>query len=147
MSNPRTIYEVLELLENYFDRRLANYQRLARKASDPEVHILLEYLVKLEEQSAGEIRNEMKDIDPEQATYLTSGPVISTQSSNTTDFCDRSSFEETLSCVLASDQLLDELLHRLEGGSAAPVVLHLAERLREFEEIKNRQIANFTRQD
>ena len=56
-------------------------------------------------------------------------------------------FQEALACALTSDRLLDELLQRLEGSSAAPSVVHLAERLRKLEETKDIQIANFTRSD
>lgn len=149
MDNPRTIYEILQLLEDYDDQRRSDYECLRIVASDPLVQILLEHLVQLEDHSLEVVRTELQQLDPKQATYLTSGPVLDRELSHVEDCrCDRDpSLQDILACALASAQLRGELIRRLEGGSAAPSVLNLAKRLRELEEIQGRQIANFTRQD
>ncbi|MEZ6151144.1 MAG: hypothetical protein R3C09_13560 [Pirellulaceae bacterium] len=149
MSNPRTVYELLQLLEKYHADRLSTYAGLASQATDTMAQILLEHLVELEDHSLKVVRGEMQQLDPKQTTFLTSGPVLSDEATHASDcHCDDNpTFQEALACALESDHLLDQLLHRLEGCSAAASVLSLAKRLRDLEETKNRQIANFTRQD
>ncbi|TWU45850.1 hypothetical protein Q31b_10260 [Novipirellula aureliae] len=56
-------------------------------------------------------------------------------------------WQDALGCVLTSDHMLGERLHRLEGCSAAGSIQRLAKRLRALEETKDRQVANFTRMD
>lgn len=149
MNNPRTIYDVLQLLEAYDDERRSDYERLRVKSTDPMVKSLLEHLVLLENHSLQVIRGELEQLDPERSTYLTSGPVLDRLLGHAAE-CRCSSdpsFLDILACAQASAQLRSELLRRLEGGSAAPSVQSLAERLRELEEIQGRQIANFTRED
>ena len=149
MSNPRTVYEILQMLEEYHAERKITYQRLACESTDAMAQILLEHLVELEDHSLKVIRIEMEQLDPQHATYLTSGPVLSREVTHAKDCrCGNDpSFQDALACVFTSDRLLDGLLHRLEGASAALSVLHLANRLRDLENTKDRQIANFTRQD
>ena len=149
MSNPRTVYEILQLLEKYHGQRRATYSRLAGDATDAMAQILLEHLVVLEDHSLKVVQGEMQQLDPKHATYLTSGPVLSQEVTHAGDCrcAGDPTFQESLACALESDHLLDQLLHRLEGCSAAPSVLGLAKRLRDLEETKGRQIANFTRMD
>lgn len=149
MRNPGTIYEVLQLLRNYHDNRHAIYKRLADETTDAMAQILLEHLIELEEHSLTVVRHEMANLDPRYTTYMITGPVVSDEAMHASDCnCEHNpTFRQTLACALDSDCLLDELLCRLEGCSAAPSVLNLAKRLRDLEETKDRQIANFTRQD
>lgn len=149
MKEPKTVYEVLQELENYHVRRLATYRRHAKQAVDEMTRILLEHLSKLEDESLQVLRLEIKQLDPRHTTYLTSGPVLSREATHAPacHCADDSSFQDTLKCALTPDQLLEELLHRLEGCSAAASVLNLAKRLRELEQTKSRQIAKFTRMD
>ncbi len=149
MKNPKAVYEILQMLEEYHGEGLTTYQRLGREATDSMAQILLEHLVKLEDHSLQVIRGEMKQLNPQHAAYLTSGPMLSNEviHAKTCRCGSDPTFQDTLGCALESDHLLDQLLHRLEGCSAAASVLHLAERLRELEETKERQIANFTRMD
>ena len=149
MDNPRTVYDIVQLLEKYHDERHATYGRLASEATDAMAQILLKHLVELEDHSLSVVRGEMQQLDPQHTTYLTSGPVLSQEVTHASDCrCwSNPTFQEALACALESDHLLDQLLHRLEGCSAAPSVLDLAKRLRDLEETKERQIANFTRMD
>ena len=149
MSNPRTVYELLQLLEKYHGDRCTTYASLASQATDAMAQILLEHLVELEEHSLKVVRGEMQQSDPKHATFLTSGPVLSDEVTHASDCqcAGNPTFQEALACALESDHLLDQLLHRLEGCSAARSVLELAKRLRGLEETKDRQIANFTRMD
>lgn len=149
MRNPQTVYDILQLLEKYHGERHATYGRLASQATDPMAQILLEHLVELEDHSLKVVRSEMQQLDPKHATFLTSGPVLSAEVTHASDChcADNPTFQEALACALESDHLLDQLLHRLEGCSAARSVLDLAKRLRDLEETKDRQIANFTRMD
>ncbi|QEF97778.1 hypothetical protein Mal15_18220 [Stieleria maiorica] len=149
MKEPRTVYEVLQMLEHYHCMRRSTYEDLAGQAIDPMAKILLEHLVELEDYSLNVVRIELGQLDQKHSTFLTSGPVLSREVSHAKDCrCDhQQSFQEALMCALTSDRWLDELLQRLEGCSAAPSVLHLAERLRDLEETKGIQIANFTRID
>ncbi|TWU40086.1 hypothetical protein Q31b_34300 [Novipirellula aureliae] len=149
MKNPRTVYEILQLLQQYHEQRFATYRRLATETTDTMAQILLEHLVGLEDHSLEVIRIELEQLDPGHATFLTSGPVISEEFTHAKDCrCESTpSFSEALACVLTSDHMLDELLRRLEGCSAAGSILGLAKRLRDLEETKDRQIANFTRMD
>ena len=149
MSNPRTIYEILQLLQNYHGGRRETYTRLASEATDTMAQILLKHLVELEDHSLKVVEGEMRQLDPKHATYLSSGPVLSSELAHASDcHCAQNpTFQEALGCALDSEPLVDQLLHRLEGSSAAPSVEALARRLRDLEETKNRQIANFTRQD
>lgn len=149
MTNPRTVYEVVAILEDYHARRLANYTRLLSDASDEMAKILLEHLIKLENHSLTVVRAELKQLDSKRTTYLSSGPVLSEAATHASDCnCGEDpSFHAALTCALTSDHLLEELFLRLEGSSAAASVLDLVKRLRDLEETKERQIANFTRPD
>lgn len=149
MSKPRTIYEILQMLESYHGGRRANYARLAGEATDAMAQILMEHLIELEDHSLKVVVGEMQQLDPKHATYLTSGPVLSDEATHAVEChcADNPTFQQALACALESNHLLDQLLHLLEGCSAAPSVLTLAKRLRDLEETKDRQIANFTRQD
>lgn len=149
MQNPKTVYEVLQLLEDYHRERLTTYLQLSQDVSDSMAQILLERLVELEGDTLLVVRGEMKQLDPQHAVYMTSGPTLSREviHAKTCRCGNDPSFRDTLGCALESDHLLDQLLHRLEGCSAAASVLGLAERLRELEETKERQIANFIRME
>jgi len=149
MSNPRTVYEILQLLEDCHASRLATYRQLVKDVYDATARILLEYLTKLEHHSLRAVRDEMQQLDPHRTTYMTSGPVLSHAVMDARECrCDtRSNIQDMVECALEADRLTDELLHRLEGSSAARSVRELAKRLRELKEIKGRQIAEFTRQD
>ena len=149
VSNPRTVYELLKLLEKYHADRCATYASLTSQATDAMAQILLEHLVELEDHSLKVVRGEMQQLDPKHTAFLTSGPTMSAEATHASDcHCESNpTFQEALACALESDHLLDQLLHRLEGCSAAASVLDLAKRLRDLEETKDRQIANFTRQD
>lgn len=149
MNEPKTVYEILQMLEDYHATRLVTYQDLAKQTSDAMAQIFLEHLVELEEHSLQVVRLETQQLDPRHTTFLTSGPTLSNEVTHAKECqCESTpSFQDALSCALTSDHLLDQLLHRLEGCSAAPSVLHLAERLRELEETKDVQVAKFTRMD
>ncbi len=147
MKEPKTVFEVLQMLEEYHAQRRDTYQRLAGDSTDTMAQILLEHLVELEDHSLNVVRIEMEQLDSRHSTYLTSGPILSSEITHAKDCrCEsKPSFQDALACALTSDRLLDGLLHRLEGCSAAPSVLHLAERLRDLEETKDIQVAKFTR--
>ncbi len=149
VSNPRTVYELLQLIEKYHDERRTTYASLASQATDTMAQILLEHLAELEDHSLKVVRGEMQQLDPKHSTFLTSGPMLSDEATHASDcHCTGNpTFQDALACALESDHLLDQLLHRLEGCSAAPSAISLAKRLRDLEETKDRQIANFTRQD
>lgn len=149
MKNPKTVYEVVQILEDYHARRLATYTRLHCDASDAMAKILLEHLVTLEDHALKAVRGELKELDPQRSTYLSSGPMLSEEASLASDChcADDPSFQAALTCALTSGPLLEELFSRLEGSSAAASVLDLVKRLRDLQQTRERQIANFTRQD
>ena len=149
MESPRTIYEVLQELRDYHNRRLADYKRQSMEMTDPDKKILLEHLICLEEHSQKSIQEDLDQITPEQSTYLaTASPLPGHR--GLADLCrcdDNSTFDDTLACALASGKVRREVLDAIERSSAASSVVQLAKRLRELEEIQGRQIANFTRTD
>ncbi len=147
MSKPMTIYEVLEMLKDYHSGRCVRYQELSDKSADARTGVLLEHLIELDTNALRIVTGEMEQLDPKHSAFMISGPTISERAVRAAE-CGCSAtptFDQTLDCAFESDALLGELLHRLEGCSAAPSVLALAKRLRELEETKNRQLANFTR--
>lgn len=149
MEQPRTIYDVLRMLLEYHDQKALRYRELAGSSVDSQSGILLDHLVILQTQSAQVIRGEMEHLSPEHSTYLITGPQLSAAVAHPED-CrggDKPSFDETLRCALMPDQRLTELLDRLAECTTAASVVELAQRLREFETTKQRQIANFARQD
>lgn len=149
MKEPKTVYEILQALEVHHAERLATYQHHAAHSGDSMTRILLEHLVELERESLRVTSSEIKRVNPEHTTYLISGPTLGWEATQASiDHCaDDSSFVDTLKCALTPDKLLEELLHRLEGGSSADSVKALAERLRDLEHSRHIQIAKFTRQD
>ncbi|QDS97575.1 hypothetical protein [Adhaeretor mobilis] len=149
MKNPKTISDVLKILEEYHRARCATYQDLAKSCPDPRASILLDHLVELEEYSVKTIRYEVDNLVPEHATYLTYGATLSDGVTHATECRCHSepAFQEVLDCTFTADQSLSELFDRLDGCSSAGTVVHLAERLRDMENIKQRQIAKYTRQD
>lgn len=149
MNQPSTIYEVLAMLADYHYQRAERYEQLRRESGDPRAKLLLEHLVELEGRSLRVIRSEMNDLSPKQSTYLIAGPGLSVDAMHASECrChDAPSFEDSLECALRSDQRLDELFDRIADSSAASRVTELAERLREIERIKSREIAKFTRED
>ncbi|TWU17263.1 hypothetical protein Pla52o_52690 [Novipirellula galeiformis] len=149
MNQPNTIYEVLVMLADYHQQRAKRYKQLSNASTDPRAEILLEHLVELETHSMDVIRSEMEQLAPEHSTYLISGPRLSSEAIHAAECrCEgEPSFDDTLSCALTSDRRLDEWLDRIEDCSAAPTVIELAKRLRDFEHTKDQQIAKFTRED
>ncbi len=149
MIQPKTIYDVLVMLADYYQQRVKQYAELGSSSRDSQAQILLEHMVELEEHSFQVIRAEMNDLSPEHSTYLTLGPVLSESAMHAVDGqCSAEpSFEEALDCVFTSDQFLDEFIARIETGGASFAVAGLATRLRDLEGTKRRQIANFTRLD
>lgn len=147
--NPQTVYDVLTMLAEYHEQRATRYKELEKASDDPRTDILLRHLVDLELQSARVIRSEIKTLSPEQSTYLVSGPTISAVAIHAADCqCESApTFQDALACALTSDRRLDELLDRIEHCSAAVSIRELANRLREFETTKSREIAKFTRED
>ncbi len=149
MSVPQTISDVLQMLLEYHKSRCQQYRKLAQTSPDEQTRILLEHLVELDESAAKIIRLEISGLPPGQTTYLTHGPAIGNEVTHAVDCkCDAEpNFYEALNCAFTSDRQLDELLDRLEGCTAATSVVELAKRIREMEQTKDRQIANFTRMD
>lgn len=149
MKQPRTIYDVLAMLLEYHDRTALRYRELATACVDSQTDILLDHLVELQTQSAQMIRGEMEHLSPEHSTYLITGPQLTHDTIHSSDNCcgDNPSFDDTLECALVPDPRLTELLDRMTDCTAAESVVELAQRLREFETTKDRQIASFTRRD
>lgn len=149
MTNPTTVYGVLQKLAVYDDRRRSDYMRLKERATDPRSQILLDHLVRLEDHALKVLQGELEQLDPEQTTYLMSGtaPKVAFNHPEGCRCDDDPSFQDILACTLASAQLRGELLGALEGGSAAASVSDLAKRLRELETLQGQQLANFTSDD
>ena len=148
-GNPRTVLEVLQLLEDYHQQRHDIYNRLADAGDDARAELLLRHLVELEANAIRIIQDEIKHVQGGPSAYLSSGPTLSIKPAHAMDCqCgDHPSYADALRCALSSDDALDELIDRLSGSSAAASVQNLAARLREVERTKDRQIANFTRDD
>jgi len=147
MKNPKTIYELLEMLEELHKSKLSNYESLHQSTDDSRAKILLEFLAGKEKMAAGMVRQEMEHLDPEHCSYLTLGPTLNHVVAHHVDCqCGPSpTFDESLNCSFEPDELLEAILPRLESSSAAISVAELAERLREMETLKDTQISNFTR--
>ena len=146
---PQTVYEVLGALESIHVRRRDNYKQLASRSSDERALLLLHRLAELEEVVVEEIHEEHARLNPDHATYLPLGTGLTSGPTHGVD-CQCGSnptFEEALDCVLSSDGPLDELIDELADSSAAQTVQDLAARLRDFERTRDRQIANFARED
>lgn len=148
-TTPKTSYDILQMLDTYHARRRDTYDQLARRGSDERAVVLLEYLVRLEDDMLQIIRGEKERITPEQASRLMPGPTLTVKPAHAMDCqCDgEPTFDEALACALTSDEALDELIDHLQASSAASSLQDLATRLREAERMKDRQIAKFTRQD
>ncbi len=149
MNQPRTIYDVLSMLVEYHDNKALRYRELSGVSVDPQSVILLDHLVELQTESARVIRGEMEHLSPQHSTYLITGPQLSTDVAHSLDGCcgENASFADTLECALTPDPRLAELLDRMADCTAAESVVELANRLREFETTKDRQIASFIRRD
>lgn len=149
MKNPKTVHEILEMLEDYHRQRDHRYERLAAEVHDPNVRILLQHLAHLERESLDVIRDEDESRSPAVATYLNFGPSLDPEAVHAASCrCDAEpSVEDVVVCALTPDPALDELLDRLAGCTAAPSVASLAERLRDLEVTKRQQISKFTRTD
>ncbi|WP_153557668.1 hypothetical protein [Roseimaritima sediminicola] len=149
MNQPRTVDDVLKMLGDYHQQRGERYRQLADESTDPLADLLLEHLVELESQSVRVIRTERERLAPAHATYLISGPQLSSEALHAADCsCGHDpSFQDALGCALRSDQRLGEILDRLANCSAAGSVVELAERLQAFETTKDREIAKYVRQD
>lgn len=148
-STPHTTDEVLLSLANYHELRSENFQHLAEKAVDERVHILLDRLVILEDVAIQVIREERLRLQPDRGTYLPLGPTTTIeQGSGAVCRCSsHPTIDDAVWCALSSDEALDELIDLLEASSAASSVRELASRLRELERTRDRQIANFVRED
>ena len=144
---PATVYEAIELLESYHDKRRANYVRLAGEGGDPRTDLLLQHLVKLEDDALTILAAERERLDPAHSTRLPTGTDLTIEPAHAVNCrCDEEpSFDEALSCALASDAALDEVIDKIAGSSAARSIQDLAARLRELERTKQREIDNFTR--
>lgn len=149
MNQPTTIYDVLEMLATYHKQRAKKYEQLGSTSTDPRAKILLEHLVELENNSYNVTHSEIKNLASEHSTYLITGPAISADALHAAEcrFDGQVSFGDTLNCAFASAQLLNEMFDRIEDSSAASSVTELANRLRDLEGTKSKQIANFTRRD
>ena len=147
MAIPLTISDILEMLIDYHESRRDQYRSLAQASPDEQTSILLNHLVKLDEHAAQAVRIELDSLSQGQATYLTYGARIEAETTHAADCkCHgEPGFQQALDCAFTSDQQLEQLIARLEDCSAARSVQQLAARLREMENIKDRQIANFTR--
>jgi len=146
---PVTVFEIIQLLQQYHQRRQENYQRLAEGATDERTATLLNHLVELEAMAQRIIGSELSQLSPDHSTYLSSGPELNIDPAHAADCrCGSApSFEDALGCALTSDLAVFDMIDRLGGSSAAASVQELATRLRELEETKDRQIARFTRPD
>lgn len=148
-ATPTTSYETLKLLEKYHGERRDTYAGLAPRATDERTRLLLDYLVRLENEALEVIRGEMERTSPEHAARLMPGPKLTIDATHATE-CQCAgdpTFDEALACALTSDAALDEVIDHLAAGSAARSIQDLATRLRELERTKDRQIAKFTRED
>ncbi|TVP97511.1 MAG: hypothetical protein EA381_14720 [Planctomycetaceae bacterium] len=147
--SPTTISDVLKLLETYHKRRHDLFRRLAKSATDDRAATLLGHLEELEQHTIDALRAEQEGIDPDHSTFLTPGAALTLTSdalAATYDVAEMS-FDEALDCALAPNEALEELIGRLENCTAALSVQELAARLRELEHSKDRQIANFSREE
>ena len=149
MKNPRTVHEILDMLEDYHRQRGRKYERLAEKVHDPNVRILLQHLGQLERESVEVIHDEAENTSPAVATYLDFGPSLDPDAVHANDCLGDAepSVEDVVVCALAADPTLDELLDRLAACTAAPSVASLAERLQALELTKRQQISKYTRND
>lgn len=146
---PLTVYEIIQLLQQYHQQRHDTYQQLAGQAGEERAATLLNHLVELEAMALRIIGNELAQLTSEQSTYLSSGPELNIDPAHAADCrCDSApGFEDALSCALTSDLAVFDMIDRLAGSSAAASVQELAGRLREVEQTKALQIARFTRAD
>lgn len=147
--NPRTVGDLMNLLENYHQSRHDTYSHLADVSTDERTTMLLSHLKKLEASTLQVVRDEMKSGGDKHSTYLSSGPSLSLDPLHVADcHCDTDpNFQEALDCAWKSDAALTEVIDRLSGATAASSIQELATRLRELEETKIREIAKFTRED
>lgn len=148
-ATPKTSYNILQMLEKYHQQRRDTYHSLARSTDDERTRVLLEYLVRLEDDVLEILRGEMEQLSPDQASYLLPGSALTIEPTHAMDCqcSDQPSFDAALTCALTSDEALDELIDHLQASCAAQSLQDLAARLREAERIKDRQIAKFTRED
>lgn len=149
MDDRQTVCDLIQLLAKYHQSRHDIYRRLSSAAQDERAATLLEQLVDLEARTMKIIHDELRTMDPALATYLSNTPPVELDPLPETAcrFESGPDFEEALECVWQADSALPEVLDRLENASSAESVQQLANRLRELEETKERQIAKFTRLD
>jgi hypothetical protein len=65
---PLTMFEIIQLLQQYHQRRQENYQRLAGDASDERTATLLNHLVELEAMALRIIGGELAQLSPEHSS-------------------------------------------------------------------------------
>lgn len=147
--NPATVHEALQLLRSYHQRRRKIYRKLAASATDERTQILLQELIALEDRAIQIVGDEDQDLGAAANTYLLPGPTLIIDPDQGMEGLSgpQPTFDEILFSSLSSDAALDELIDLIAGSTAAASIQDLAQRLREHERTKDRQIANFTRKD
>lgn len=148
-QGPRTALDVLSMLEMHHQGRRENYKHLAENVTDERVRLLLDYLRDLENGAINVIREERSRLQPDSGTFLPLGPTT-TADSHSAVMCrcvSHPTIDDAVWCALTSDDVLDELIALLASSSAALSVQELTSRLRELEQIRARQVANFVRTD
>ena len=148
-DSPITVLDALQILRDYHRLRASRYREVAQRTADAAAKTVLNHVVGLDDEALEIVLAEIERLDPDHATYMLSGPTIDLDMSRAAAcHCGESpSWDDVLGCVFESDACLDQVLHRLEGCSAAPSVQELAARIRELEESKTRRLAKFARQD
>lgn len=149
MSTPHTVRDALGELKAYHEARADRFQELRDQGGDSATNLLLEELLKLEEESVEIIYQEQQYLGGRDQTRLFQGSAFTNESPHSaTCQCDSSpTFDEAVSCALAKDDQVDALIDRIAGATAADSIRELPRRMRDLEQIKARQIANYLRQD
>jgi len=149
VNTPKKSSDILQMLASYHQQRRDTYERLAPRADDERLRMLLEHLVSLEDDALEIIHGEQEQHASGQASHLMPGQALSIEPAHAMDCqCgEKPTFDAALTCALTSDEALDELIDLLQSSSAAPSIQDLATRLRDAERTKDRQIAKFTRED
>ena len=149
MSTPATVDDAMSALSAYHAARSRRFDELLQASGEPRTSILLEELVRLEEESARIISEEQQNLGRRDQTRLLPGTAaLNFETHSSQCHCDSSpTFDETVACALAENKSVDALISRVQSATAAQSIRDLADRLRELEEIKTRQIAKYLRED
>src|SRR5690606_10996516 len=105
MMKAVTVFEIIQLLQQYHQRRRDMYERLAGAATDERTATLLNHLAELEAMALRIIDSELAQLPPEHSTYLSSGPELNVDPAHAVDCrCDSApSFNDALGRALTSD--------------------------------------------